>query len=500
MTARDTEDGCGWGGAFQLVAFGGKTTSKGSRDLGEWFAINHNNSMVATTAIEAGTTGVMAGDIDASHFNVNLAEGTFTSTITFCPEQKYAGLGIEWLQTLCRNDDDTRRWFFEISGPVEWIKNEMCLRENVTTGEGVAAATGEGLDGAPYVNSMVAAFKQSGMKYGKILNGCTNQTGTTATQTGSCCNNCNDNCCNDCDDCSCDCDHKVRFAELEIRLGWNGVLSDCCSIDATLGLICPTGNKNNAAIMFAPVVGNGKHWGIAWGAELQYNIWTWDEAALKVRIDTDARYLFKNEQMRSFDLVGKPWSRYMMMFANYDDAAAFSTGTLTDKTGTFGINLMTRCVDVTPGYQFNMNTGFVYKGECFLAELGTTLYARHGEKICPCWTEGPVLKSTAVAGTTQVPTNVLTHARTMDDQNAAANNMAVTQAIYDVIKITTCDVDWSSAAMPGFTAHSIYGTLGYNWGDICYPTFISVGGAYDFSQGNVALKRWTVFGKLGVSF
>lgn len=501
----------GWGGALHLAAFGGKTTTDGRSDLGRWFGLNHSASLTVVEEAVPGSlhTVVMTTSgaaLDARHFNIQTTGGNFQSTISFCPEQKFAGVGLDWKQTLWRNEDESARWWAELSGPVLHVKNSMGFREDVTS-TGTATAAVNGLDGAPRVGNMTDAFKQSNWKYGKIYSCGSSCCGTTTTQTTTT-SNCGCGC--DCD-CDCGCDmEKTALAFLELKLGYNEVITECCGLGSYLGVIFPTGKEACPGMVFAPMVG-GKHWGIMWGSEIGFTMWTTEDAAIRARFAIDARYLFHRDETRSFDLVGKPWSRYMEMYENQAAAAAASVAADAN-AGTSGINLMTRCVQVTPRGQLNLNTGITYEGKCFKAEIGHTWYGRQAEKICPSWytgdTELPVLKSFSGIG-------YVAKARTIRDRfvgNANVTNQgpdflysnniytAGTVSAYDLYKIQKCDVDWNSASHEAVLAHTIYGTLGYDWSEACYPTIVTVGGAYDFAETNSAMRRWTVFGKLGVSF
>ena len=60
-------------------------------------------------------------------------------------------------------------------------------------------------------------------------------------------------------------------------------------------------------------------------------------------VDNDTRYLFSNHQVRSFDLIGKPWGRYMSTYKTSEEAA-FAQTTLNENSGTSGINVFTQCV------------------------------------------------------------------------------------------------------------------------------------------------------------
>lgn len=499
----------GYGSFVMAAPFGGRSTGDGLR---HWFGLNHRSELVvaeesAPAPIHANTLTTTDVALDARHFNIETTTGNFTSTIKFCPRQKFYGVGLDWKQIIWRNDNETGRVWFEVNAPVVHVENEMRFTED-TKGVTYTAVDANGLDGSPRVSSMIDAFSQSNWQYGRIFscgtnNGCdsccsVNTTNNTNNTTTGC------RCGHDCD---CDCGaemEKTALAFLELKFGYNSVITECALLGSYLGVIFPTGKEGCPGMVFAPMIG-GKHWGIMWGSDIAFTMWTNDEAKLRARLDIDGTYLFRHNEKRSFDLVGKPWSRYMEMYATQADAVTAAAGDGDPRSGTSGINLMTRCVDVTPGGQLNVNTGFIYEGKCFLAEVGHTWYGRQAEKIsCPDWptdtTKLPVLKSYLGRGIVAKARTIVDRFAPVDTLNSAALYNDVTTNGYDAYKITKCQVDWNSGSHDAVLAHSVYGTIGYNWGDACYPTLVTVGGAYDFAESNTSMRRWTLFGKLGVSF
>lgn len=488
MDAR--EDKCGT--ALQVGVFGGKISGQGTRELGKWFGLNYKNKLVATThtATDPVNTDLLAdgADIDAEHFNIRLAEGAdFTSTIQLCPRHTFFGVDLAWKQILCADQEGGARYWFELNMPIMRVKNDICLSENITEGADVAAYTNSlGIESQPYVNSMKAAFMQPGMKYGRIssclIPSTSSTTNTACCSTTSCCSTSN-NCCDM---------KRTRVSEIDLRLGHNWASTPCCSLDGFVGLVIPTGNQSCAKSMFEAMVGT-YHFAVQWGSEVTFTLYNWEDcdAALMVKTVGDGRYYFGRNEWRTFDLVGKQWSRYMQIFKNQDDMLAFADDG-SDVHKSFGVNYLTRCVKVTPRAAFNWNTGLVYEGPCYVGELGWTLYTRQAEYIQPCWEEGPVLAGTAL----EQDNTPISKARTIRDRYTSADSLV---AEYDRLKIKVSDINWNSGAQPAVLGYSIYGAAGYKWGE-CYPSVLSIGGGYDFGHSNTLLHRWTLFGKLGVSF
>lgn len=495
----------GFGGALQVVPFGGSTTDHGSKELARWFGYNHKgvcgNPIVfgeATSTVDplVSSLALVDGiDLDCRHFNIRTTGDAFKSSVTFNPRQKFFGIGLNWKQVLFFNDDCTRRWWFEVSAPIVHVENDMRMCESPAADSSKDAYTDvKGLDDAAYVTSVAAAFSQASWKYGKIL-----ACGTAAnSNTGSCATNCSTACSSSCCDMK-----KTRIADIELKLGYNQSLTDCASLDTYLGAVLPTGNKAKGEYVFEAIVGNGKHWGVMLGAELGFKLTHSDAGSLKWFAAADLRYLFHNEQVRSFDLVGRPWSRYQTMYASKEkmEAALAGDAGKRDQFATSGINLMTRCVTVHPRCQFTADTSFMWEGKHLLAEVGYGFYARQAERIDPNWNIAPVLASrseSALAG--GVAPWRLMGDNVSDDGVTVFQDPARALLLYEKYKISVCDVDWSSAAHPAVMNNSVYASLGYKWGDVCYPTMLSLGAGWDFAFSNTAMHKWTLFGKLGVSF
>jgi hypothetical protein len=72
---------------------------------------------------------------------------------------------------------------------------------------------------------------------------------------------------------------------------------------------------------------------------------------------------------------------------------------------------------------------------------------------------------------------------------------------YSTSVIKETDLDLQSATTPCLISNTLYGTLGYRCDEREYPILGSVGGSYTFSKNNDAvLRRWTIWGKVGVAF
>lgn len=321
----------------------------------------------------------------------------------------------------------------------------------------------------------------------------------------------------------CGCSKITRLADIELSLGYQWMCGDCASTNWYLGVVIPTGNKGGATYIAPAVVGNGQHAGIMTGSctevmlseEADYSAW--------YRIDACARYLFRNTQKRSFDLLGNEWSRYMMVWEDEDAYTAAMTTFQTAATVgapqrgyTPGINVFTTDFYIKPQFQGRLNQAVYFQGEHFRAELGWNVFARQTDCVqLACeWTQAP-----AFADSSYLSGLALNNNRTIynDSQTTAVNattrinrvnatpaivglnGLVVSASNYDDFAITSDEINYQSVATPGVITNTPYLVLGYAF-ESDYKPQLSVGGSYEFTTSNRALNQWLVWGKFEIAF
>lgn len=455
----------GHGGTMQFVLFGGRSTHE--KDLARFFTPFCKESLLVLEDPAGGTP-----DLLAQNFNITTVNGNFESSIKLKPRQSVFGLGFTYRQNLgnwfsCFEDCE-HPWWFEISSPLMRVQNRVDLEETVTNdGGGVATINGLPEDQVLVAN-MTAAFNQTAWKYGKI----------------------NDN----------DKMRKTRLADIEFKVGYEWVNTDCCGIESWIGLHIPTGNRPDAEFLFEPIVGANKHWGIMWGGSAYFKVWENDSWCIDFYVDSSSKYLFKRSELRSFDLKYRPWSRYVEVYANFEQAqqAQALIGTNLPAAVTLaspGINFLTQELQVKPGFSFTCNAALDFKSECWNLEAGLNLFARQAEcvKLDDAFKGGFAIKAPTGQGAT-LPI------RTINNNFLAANVVAFGQANFENSLVKESDLDLESAAHPAVITHTVYGALGYRFEDYCYPMFLGAGASYEFSRDNAGMNRWLLWGKFGFSF
>ena len=106
----------------------------------------------------------------------------------------------------------------------------------------------------------------------------------------------------------------VHCAELRANLGYDHFIHDMHHVGIKMQLAAPLGNRPKAQYLFEPIVGNQHHWELGLGITTHAVVWECHETDEKVDffIDATVNHLFRSHQRRSFDLLGKPNSRYML--------------------------------------------------------------------------------------------------------------------------------------------------------------------------------------------
>lgn len=355
---------CEWGRTFQATVFGGQSTNK--KGLGTYFMPFGSPSVDIDGTISEGSTALLPQNFNifsvkfSNHLasidnfgNLAQTNDPYKSTISLSPRQSVIGLGLSWEQCFAFKG---HKLFVALSGPVMNVENSMGLCEKVVSNNVKEVAPLEDTNLATPQTSMVAALNQDAWCFGKIA--------------------CKDR-------------NRTDLAFIQARVGYVVKCKKNCSIESFVGVTIPTARKPRAEYIFNPVVGNGGHVGLLWGSSAWMKIGKWCDKYVVAACDVVSQYLFSNTQQRSFDLKYKPWSRYIELYK--DKAQAVQAANLrmvnTESQGAFlatpGINILTDCVQVKPGFNFTSNVALLLQpcqSVCgFNAEIGYNFYARQSE-------------------------------------------------------------------------------------------------------------------------
>lgn len=192
---------------------------------------------------------------------------------------------------------------------------------------------------------------------------------------------------------ACDSRTETGFAELRGELGWDFINCDDYHLGFNFQFAAPTGTRRLAEFAFNPVIGNGKHWEAGAGVTGHYVFWRdCDEIqSFGLYVDLNVTHRFAREEQRTFDLCGKPNSRYMLaerlgtpVEDNLEGGDVAPTYQFKREFAPVA-NLTTFCVDVTIPAVADLAFMFNYTHCDFSVDFGYNFWARSCEKFdCTC--------------------------------------------------------------------------------------------------------------------
>jgi len=188
---------------------------------------------------------------------------------------------------------------------------------------------------------------------------------------------------------------RTGFADLRMEIGRNFIQKDKYQVGIAFQLAAPTGNKRDAEFAFDPTVGNGNHWEVGGVLHGHYILWRSkdEDKYVGVYLDANLTHMVTAREQRTFDLKGRPNSRYMLAEklgrpVNYlsggtTAAAASFTTPIAQFKGVFApvANLTTVDVNVRAGIQADIVAMVNYTSNAWEWDLGYNFWARSTEKI-----------------------------------------------------------------------------------------------------------------------
>lgn len=206
---------------------------------------------------------------------------------------------------------------------------------------------------------------------------------------------------------------KTALAELTAALGWNFIANENAHLGLQIRAAAPTGNKPRGQYLFEPMVGNGHHWELGAGLSTHFGIYTSQDECrnLSMYIDANVTHLFKSCQWRTFDLCGKPLSRYMLAM-KFTRPAVNLQATLDDETfstptsqfaNVFApvANFSTIPVEVSYPVQTDVAFKLAFTNNNFQWDLGYDFWYRSCAKFnnkCNCSADGFAPNTWALKG------------------------------------------------------------------------------------------------------
>lgn len=184
----------------------------------------------------------------------------------------------------------------------------------------------------------------------------------------------------------------TKLADISMSLGYNIVCNDCGFFGLSLRASAPTGTRPQGEYLFEPIAGNGKHWGLGFGMNSHYELWSSaeDDSSFGFYLDANISHFFKTSQTRSFDLCAQGEnSRYMLaqkLGPNTQGLSGNSNQSDKQFTNVFApiANLTASKVDVKVPIEGEVAFKFAYTTDCgFSWDIGYNFWGKSCEKIKP---------------------------------------------------------------------------------------------------------------------
>ena len=313
---------------------------------------------------------------------------------------------------------------------------------------------------------------------------------------------------------------KTQWAELRMRLGKAYLAHDGFELIYFSGLSIPTSQEQQAYCMFYPVTGFNGHLGIELGFHAQLLLSRDDGlCACSLFVGLESMFLVHHKQYRTFDLIGKPWSRYLLFNRR---------GGPTDQNIS-GVNVLTRRIRVHPYTVADFVVAWRMKTTNYEMEVGYNVWGHGNEKLeftrkcyderfgcrsccmlesCNCAPSGgcrPCRRTLCECGESEfgiAGQGPIDPAAPVWQASSACKSTIMHQAENDpvFIAIKDSDLDLYSGAARTTIIHSLYASLGRLWDNKMAQHFVGGGVFVDIPQQNSVLAMWGVWFKGGATF
>ena len=259
---------------------------------------------------------------------------------------------------------------------------------------------------------------------------------------------------------------------------------DDVQVATTTFLIVPFTSSVSNKNLFQPAVGYNGHtvWGS--GITFQFPLLRSENRLNRICFFTglENKFLFSNNQQRTVEITGKPYSRYMPIYDRYTD------------TMIPGVNIFTKDCLVEPYNLINFIAGFRCKHKDSIAEIGYELWGHDTEKITinndNLWQDNRY-------GIANINGN-----GELDPTIKTASGSTINYVVPDTVNtyIAAKDLNLFTAASRATLVHRAYMSLSY--GNKKTPTdfFLNLGLFIEIVQNNAAFSNWGGWAKAGLTF
>lgn len=340
---------------------------------------------------------------------------------------------------------------------------------------------------------------------------------------------------------------KTAVADIDLIIGYNFRQNDISHLGFYGQLVVPTGNRFTGKSLFQPMVGNAHHVELGLGFSGHYILLDYDaENSLAFHMEANVVHLFKNTQMRSFDLCGQgPLSRYMLL-KELDENFNY-TGRLVN-----AIDVTTRPVSVSITAKADLSAKLAIRTSRLIADIGYNFFGQTREKVqihdfvdkrnfVIKGTEGvcgleystlgdppsfgslvrtiplnssqsnATIRQGAITDNPQAPdvmdpSNIIVTSFSRQEGPTTGTDVILANVSVPPILIAKQSLHKATGSLPAQATHKVFGYLGYNFYELdwCANPYIGIGGEAEFDARSkdeqTALNQWSIWVKWGFEF
>lgn len=279
----------------------------------------------------------------------------------------------------------------------------------------------------------------------------------------------------------------LQLAEVNIKLGRAYMAKNHFLVAYYSTFTIPTGNNQDPRFTFDAVSGNNGHWG--YGAGVNFQLLLPEDPydyATCIFLTLESTFFPRNEEQRTYDLKGKPWSRYLQFVTKNGSGIHVIPG----------VNVLTLVTRVHAYNFVEFSTGIRLKSTHTESEICFSVWGHAdewNELRCPfpSCTYG-IAGRPAADGSPRTASNSTIAYQADNDVNADDEPVFVA--------ICESDINLESAEAKSALNQKVHISFGYINETECFTGFANIGAYFDYPQRNSALKTIGFWTKLGVSF
>tara|TARA_Y100000588_G_C14274502_1_gene933810 strand:- start:3901 stop:5469 length:1569 start_codon:yes stop_codon:yes gene_type:complete len=312
----------------------------------------------------------------------------------------------------------------------------------------------------------------------------------------------------------------IRLSNIQLTMGTKYLNDRDTHIITGFGVSIPFVEQNSNIYLFEPLNGYNAHFGLTSLALFQFPVLRKhanSHSRVCFFLEFENNFLARNHQYRTYDLVDKPYSRYMKLLDRKTNSVLPATNVLTIRSRVEPFNI------------FDMATGFRFKYGASTGEIGYELWAHSSEVVTPepelPWDDnrygiafidqdGDLAK--VIENPMMANQYIIEKIDTNTETGRTASNSTINFVAPPDGEVTCCgttftfaprnkyislhDLDIISAGAGSAITHRAYATIGVGQKGKTRDFFANIGLYIEASQNNAALSFWGGWAKMGINF